>query len=110
MPVDAPVPRLCIVKSERYEKERLGFALTGQRSSFGTHRIINVLKNSPALLSGLRGDELLIEINGENVQGMSYLDMLKLLIEQKMQGDLRLLVADPSMVLWCRREISDSID
>lgn len=41
----------------------------------GNIEIVNVLRNTPAERAGLQSGDIFIEVNGENVTGLTYLEL-----------------------------------
>jgi len=65
--------------------------------------VSNVIKNSPASICGLRDGDRIIEVNGINIQTLTYetiLNKIKLHMEDE---NLELLVLDKKSARWYRR-------
>ncbi|CAF2991677.1 unnamed protein product [Rotaria sp. Silwood2] len=95
----APVARLCRIRKIP-SSPFYGFFLCGDRKKLGRIFISNVKKNSSAALCGLREGDHIIEINGINIQTLTYetiLNQIKLHMEHH---DLELLVLDKKSLRW----------
>lgn len=97
LPSDAPIPRLCRVRA--YEQQ-LGFTIAGSKANKGVFKISDVSPNSPADHSGLKNEDYIIEISGQNVQSMQYAEVVELIKARKQEDDLQLLVADRQTLDW----------
>ena len=92
-----PVPRLCRVRA--YEST-LGFVVLASKKKLGVFKVSEIVPNSSAYHSGLRNGDFVIEINGINVQSMSYQDLIKLIKAKKEDDNLQMLVADETTLEW----------
>jgi membrane-associated protease RseP (regulator of RpoE activity) len=99
LPADAPIVRLCKIRA--YE-EQLGFTVSGSKSNPGVFKVNDVQVNSPAANGGLRDQDYIIEISGQNIQSMNYNEVISLIKQKKHEDDLQLLVAEPKTVEWYR--------
>lgn len=97
LPRDAPIPRLCRLRAL---EESMGFTVSGSSAKRGEFRVNEVAPNSPAAHSGLQNDDYLIEICGENVDSMSYEEVVSKIKMKKIDDDLQLLVADRATIDW----------
>jgi C-terminal processing protease CtpA/Prc len=95
--MNEPVPRLCRVRSYG---SNLGFFVLASKKKLGVFKVSEVSPNSPAFHSGLRNGDFIIEINGINVQSMTYDDLIKLIKAKKEEDNLQMLVADDNTVEW----------
>lgn len=64
--------------------------------------ISNITKNSSAAICGLRNGDRIIEINGTNVQGLTYETILNKIKLHMERHDLELLVLDKKSLRWYR--------
>ena len=60
----------------------------------GPHQISNVEMNSPAMLSGLKNDDLVLKVNDVNVVGERYNKTVTLIKNESEKGRLKLEVID----------------
>ncbi|CAM6001850.1 unnamed protein product [Sphagnum balticum] len=97
LPNDAPIPRLCRVKA--YE-EQLGFIVIGAKQYPGTYKISDIVPKSPADNSGLKNQDIIIEVSGVNVLNMKYQEVIGLIKEKKQEDELQLLVVDKPTLEW----------
>nr|XP_054390554.1 Na(+)/H(+) exchange regulatory cofactor NHE-RF2 isoform X1 [Pongo abelii] len=82
-------PRLCHL---RKGPQGYGFNLHSDKSRPGQY-IRSVDPGSPAARSGLRAQDRLIEVNGQNVEGLRHADVVASIKAQ--EDEARLLVVDP---------------
>jgi membrane-associated protease RseP (regulator of RpoE activity) len=101
LPADAPIVRLCKIRA--YE-EQLGFTVAGSKSNPGVFKVNDVQVGSPAANGGLQNGDYIVEISGQNVQTMSYAEVIGLIKARKQEDDLQLLVADTATVQWYRQK------
>lgn len=94
IPIDALPVRYCKIRTSKRPDEKVGFTLAGSKLNPGVHKVINLVRNSPAAASGLRDEDYLIEVSGVPVQHMNYFDVIDLIREKKIEDDLELMVAD----------------
>jgi len=109
LPRDAPIPRLCRVRT--YESA-LGFTVAGSKSNRGIFKVNEVTPNSPAAHSGLLNDDFILEISGVSVEALSYAEVVALIKARKQTDDLQLLVADRNTLQWYKSKkipISSSV-
>lgn len=99
LPRDAPAPRLCRVRV--YESD-LGFDVLQSKKTPGLFKVGQIVPNSAAYLSGLRDGDIIIEINGTNVQSMNDEELSKLMNSKKEKDDLQMLVVDQNTLSWYR--------
>ena len=97
LPKDAPVPRLCRIRT--YEPN-LGFVVAGSKTKSGIFKLIDITPNSPAYNSGLRNDDYIIEISGMSVEKFKYEEIVSLIKTKQAEDDLQLLVADRKTLEW----------
>ncbi len=63
-------------------------------SDKGPHQISNVEINSPAMLAGLKNDDLVLKVNDVNVVGERYSKTVTLIKNESEKGRLKLEVID----------------
>ena len=97
LPNDAPVPRLCRVRT--YEPN-LGFVVAGSKTKSGIFKITDIAPNSPAFNSGLRNEDYIIEVSGVAVEKLKYEEIVNLIKTKQAEDDLQLLVADRKTLEW----------
>ncbi|CAF1264782.1 unnamed protein product [Rotaria magnacalcarata] len=98
---EVPTARLCRIQ-EFQSSSFYGFFLCGDPKKLGRIFIADVRKNSSAALCGLRDGDQIIEVNGTNIQTLTYetiLNMIKIHMEHR---DLELLVLDKKSFRWYR--------
>jgi C-terminal processing protease CtpA/Prc len=66
--------------------------------------VSNVIKNSPASICGLRDGDRIIEVNGINIQTLTYETILNKIKLHMEHHDLELLVLDKKSLRWYRRQ------
>ncbi|CAF3486275.1 unnamed protein product [Rotaria socialis] len=96
---DVPTARLCRIQ-EFQSSSFYGFFLCGDPKKLGRIFIADIRKNSSAALCGLRDGDQIIEVNGTNIQALTYetiLNMIKIHMEHR---DLELLVLDKKSFRW----------
>ncbi|CAF3670009.1 unnamed protein product [Rotaria sordida] len=96
---DAPSARLCRIRKIP-SSPFYGFFLCGNRRKLGRMFISNVKKNSSAALCGLRNGDHIIEINGTNIQTLTYETILNKIKLHMERHDLELLVLDKKSLHW----------
>jgi C-terminal processing protease CtpA/Prc len=97
LPSDAPVPRLCRIRT--YEPN-LGFVVAGSKTKSGIFKICDIKENSPAFNSGLRNEDYIIEVSGIAVEKLKYEEIVNLIKTKQAEDDLQLLVADRKTLEW----------
>ncbi|UJR23589.1 hypothetical protein I4U23_026578 [Adineta vaga] len=98
---DAPIARLCRIRKFP-SSPFYGFFLCGNPKRLGRVYVSNIKKNSSAAVCGLRNGDRIIEVNGINIQSLTYetiLNKIKLHLEHR---DLELLVLDKKSLRWYR--------
>ena len=65
--------------------------------------ISNISKNSSASVCGLRDGDYIIEVNGTDIQALTYETILGIIKMHMDQEDLELLVLDKKSVQWYRK-------
>jgi C-terminal processing protease CtpA/Prc len=95
---DGPKPRLCIVRSKKNEKEKLGFTVVGSKTKPGMHEISHVARGSPASKAGLRRGDFIVGVASQNALDMTYLELVTLMQKRKLEGDLVLMVTNPYQI------------
>lgn len=86
------MPRICVLHKTN-ENDELGFSIARMKN-FNEHIINEVVPGSLADLSGLKPNDCLLEVNGENVENKSHADTVKKISELKRlkNVDINLLV------------------
>jgi C-terminal processing protease CtpA/Prc len=92
---DGPKPRLCVIKSKRSAREKLGFTVVGTKARPGLHEVSSVSRCSPAYRAGLRTGDLIVGVASLNALDMTYLELVTLIQEKKLAGDVVLMVTNP---------------
>lgn len=87
-----PGARVCTIYS-RPDYDGFGFSM--RANDKGPHQISSVEANSPAMDSGLRGDDLILKVNDLNVVGERYSKTVALIKNESEKGRLKLEVIDP---------------
>ncbi|CAF1516560.1 unnamed protein product [Adineta ricciae] len=98
---DAPIARLCRIRKFP-SSPFYGFFLCGNPKRLGRVYVSNIKKHSSAAICGLRNGDRIIEVNGVNIQTLTYetiLNKIKLHLEHR---DLELLVLDKKSLRWYR--------
>lgn len=67
-------------------------------------QISDVTPKSPADNAGLKNDDYIIEISGQNVQNMQYSEVVEFIKAKKQEDDLQLLVADRQTLDWYKNK------
>ena len=94
IPKDAPKVRLCCLKIwEDFNGYGLHFNVAN-----GDHIVIGIDSNSPAGRAGLKVGDLIVEVNGHNIDRERYHKEFKRIM--KMSKSVSLLVLDPACVAY----------
>ncbi|CAF0925167.1 unnamed protein product [Adineta steineri] len=96
---DAPVARLCHIR-RLPSSPFCGFFLTGNPKRLGRVHVSNIKKNSSAALCGLRNGDRIIEVNGTDIQTLTYETILNKIQLHMERHDLELLVLDKKSLRW----------
>lgn len=81
----------------RPDYEGYGFDLGYDSKNNGPTEITNVVKNSPAFISGLRDNDLVLKLNDENVVNELYKNIVNLFRDGLARGPLKLEVIDKDL-------------
>lgn len=103
-----PSPRLCLLRRWPNFEGGFGFNLYEDlMSSTGALKVEEVVRHSPAEAGGLRKNDVIIEINGDNIEYKSFFRLLEILKEACNQNEMELLVLAEKDADWYRvRNIS----
>ena len=98
-----PSPRLCLLRRWPNFEGGFGFNLYEDLiSSTGALKVEEVVRNSPAEAGGLRKNDVIIEINGDNIEFKSFFRLLEILKEACNQNEMELLVLAERDAEWYR--------
>jgi hypothetical protein len=98
-----PSPRLCLLRRWPNFEGGFGFNLYEDLiSSTGALKVEEVVRNSPAEAGGLRRNDVIIEINGENIEFKSFFRLVEILKEACNQNEMELLVLSETDADWYR--------
>lgn len=97
--VSKSAPRLCVLRKTN-ETSELGLSIARMKN-VNEHVINDVVPGSLAEQAGIRVNDCLLEVNGENVENKSHVETVNRIIELARQNDMSisLLVAERSYVL-----------
>lgn len=103
-----PSPRLCLLRKWPNFEGGFGFNLYEDLISLtGALKVEEVVRHSPAEAGGLRKNDVIIEINGDNIEYKSFLRLAEMLKEACSQNEMELLVLAENDAEWYRiRNIS----
>jgi hypothetical protein len=103
-----PSPRLCLLRKWPNFEGGFGFHLYEDLlNSTGALKIENVIRGSPAEAGGLRANDVIIEINGDNIEYKSFFRLIEILKDAFSQHEMELLVLAELDAEWYRaRNIS----
>jgi hypothetical protein len=77
-----------------------------RKNEAGPHQISSVEENSPAMLAGLKNDDLLLKVNDVNVVGERYSKTVTLIKNESERGRLKLEVIEPQL---CPLDIRNAV-
>ena len=98
-----PSPRLCLLRRWPNFEGGFGFNLYEDLiSSTGALKVEEVVRNSPAEAGGLRKNDVIIEINGDNIEFKSFFRLVEILKEACNQNEMELLVLAEPDADWYR--------
>lgn len=98
-----PSPRLCLLRRWPNFEGGFGFNLyEGLINSTGALKVEEVVRNSPAEAGGLRKNDVIIEINGNNIEFKSFFRLVEMLKEACNQNEMELLVLAEPDAEWYR--------
>lgn len=98
-----PSPRLCLLRRWPNFEGGFGFNLYEDLfSSTGALKVEEVVRHSPAEAGGLRKNDVIIEINGENIELKSFFPLVEILKEACSQNEMELLVLAEQDAQWYR--------
>lgn len=97
----APLPRLCRLRA--YDSN-LGFSITDTKEMCGYYKLSDIQPNSPAYTSGLRNDDIVIEVSGIRADSLNYDDFARLIKDKKDEDDLQLLVVDMETFIYFKNK------
>ena len=88
-----PSPRLCLLRRWPNFEGGFGFKLYEDLiSSTGALKVEEVVRHSPAEAGGLRTNDVIVEINGDNIECKSFFRLVEILKEACGQNEMELLV------------------
>lgn len=88
-----PSPRLCLLRRWPNFEGGFGFKLYEDLiSAVGALKVEEVVRHSPAEAGGLRINDVIIEINGDNIEYQSFFRLVEILKEACSQNEMELLV------------------
>lgn len=92
------LPRVCILRKSSNDNEELGFSIA-RIKDLKEHVINDVVPGSLADRAGLRPNDCLLEVNGENVESKSHIETVKKISELKQlkNVDINLLVVQKGL-------------
>jgi hypothetical protein len=98
-----PSPRLCLLRRWPNFEGGFGFNLYEDLiSSTGALKVEEVVRHSPAEAGGLRRNDVIIEINGDNIEFKSFFRLVEILKEACSQSEMELLVLAEHDAEWYR--------
>jgi hypothetical protein len=98
-----PSPRLCLLRRWPNFEGGFGFNLYEDLiSSTGALKVEEVVRHSPAEAGGLRRNDVIIEINGDNIEFKSFFRLVEILKEACSQNEMELLVLAETDADWYR--------
>lgn len=98
-----PSPRLCLLRRWPNFEGGFGFNLYEDLiSQSGALKVEEVVQTSPAEAGGLRKNDVIIEINGENIEFKSFFRLVEILKEACNQNEMELLVLAEGDADWYR--------
>ena len=98
-----PSPRLCLLRKWPNFEGGFGFHLYEDLlNSTGALKIENVICGSPAEAGGLRSNDVIIEINGDNIEYKSFFRLIEILKDAFSQHEMELLVLTELDAEWYR--------
>ena len=98
-----PSPRLCLLRRWPNFEGGFGFNLYEDLiSSTGALKVEEVVRHSPAEAGGLRKNDVIIEINGDNIECKSFFRLVEILKEACSRNELELLVLAEQDAEWYR--------
>jgi hypothetical protein len=98
-----PSPRLCLIRKWPNFEGGFGFQLFEDLlNSNGALKIESVVKGSPAEAGGLKPNDVIIEINGDNIEYKSFFRLVEILKEAFNQQEMELLVLGETDADWYR--------
>jgi hypothetical protein len=98
-----PSPRLCLLRKWPNFEGGFGFHLYEDLlNSTGALKIENVTRGSPAEAGGLRSNDVIIEINGDNIEYKSFFSLIEVLKDAFSQHEMELLVLAELDADWYR--------
>lgn len=98
-----PSPRLCLLRRWPNFEGGFGFNLYEDLiSSTGALKVEEVVRHSPAEAGGLRKNDVIIEINGDNIEFKSFFRLVEILKEACSRNELELLVLAEQDAEWYR--------
>lgn len=98
-----PSPRLCLLRRWPNFEGGFGFNLYEDLiSSTGALKVEEVVRHSPAEAGGLRRNDVIIEINGDNIEFKSFFRLVEILKEACSQNEMELLVLAEHDADWYR--------
>lgn len=98
-----PSPRLCLLRRWPNFEGGFGFNLYEDLfSSTGALKVEEVVRHSPAEAGGLRKNDVIIEINGDNIELKSFFPLVEILKEACSKAEMELLVLAEQDAQWYR--------
>lgn len=98
-----PSPRLCLLRRWPNFDGGFGFKLYEDLiSSTGALKVEEVVRHSPAEAGGLRKNDVIIEINGDNIEFKSFFRLVEVLKEACSRNKMELLVLAEQDAEWYR--------
>jgi hypothetical protein len=98
-----PSPRLCLLRRWPNFEGGFGFKLYEDLiSSTGALKVEEVVRHSPAEAGGLRQNDVIVEINGDNIECKSFFRLVEILKEACGQNEMELLVLADGDADWYR--------
>ncbi|CAF0919903.1 unnamed protein product, partial [Brachionus calyciflorus] len=82
------VPRLCVIQ-KTHDNDELGISIARYKN-YTEHIISDVIEGSLAHKAGIKQNDCLLEVNGENVENKTHAETIKLIADLKRQPNARI--------------------